>query len=246
MPLKSELEREVHLWFWPTARLEESNRLARAADLLSDEEKRRADRFRFEKDQRSYIAAHALVRAVLSEYVPVSPTAWEFEPTLMGKPAVTSPPDGQSLRFNLSHSAGMAACAVTRIGEVGVDVETVHSRECLKIARRFFAPEEVAQLESLPAHRQTEAFFRFWTLKEAYIKARGLGLSLDLAGFFFPDVMRQEISIGFREDFQDDPGLWTFHRHEPDAEHQIAVALRCPRDRPIAFRVFHQPPQPLQ
>lgn len=246
MPLNSELEREVHLWFWPTARLEESNRLARAVDLLSDDEKRRADGFRFETDQRSYIAAHALVRAVLSEYIPVSPAAWGFERTLMGKPAVASPAEGRPLRFNLSHSAGMAACAVTRIGEVGVDVETIHHRDFLKIARRFFAPEEVAQLEPLPADRQTEVFFRFWTLKEAYIKARGLGLSLDLAGFFFPDIMQPDISIGFREDFQDDPGLWTFHRHEPDAEHQIAVALRCPRDRPLAFRVFHQLPQSLQ
>jgi 4'-phosphopantetheinyl transferase len=238
MPSFSDLEREVHLWFLPTAMFDELNLAPLAGEVLSDEEQLRAGRFAFERDRRTYITAHWLLRRVLSLYLPVATQAWEFQHTLHGKPAIRSPGEAVPMRFNLSHSRGMAACAVTCLGEVGVDVETVHDRDYLRLARRFFAPQETSQLESLPIEQQPSAFFRLWTLKEAYIKARGLGLSIDLASFAFPQVMRDEIRIQFAEGFEDDPADWRFFRHEPDGEHKIAAAVHCPPDRDVAWKIF--------
>ncbi len=238
MPDLNNLAREVHLWFLPTERFEDAELAEMSADILSAEEQSRAERFAFAKDRRSYILAHWLMRTVLSEYARVPPASWEFTRTLLGKPAVQAPPANIHLEINLSHTVGMVACAVTAAGEVGVDVETVTPRDHLKLARRFFAPEEVSQMEQLPADRRDQAFFRFWTQKEAYIKARGLGLSLDLASFWFPDVMGETIDIAFAADMDDRPGDWQFYRHEPDEQHKIAVAVHRPHRPKAALKIF--------
>jgi 4'-phosphopantetheinyl transferase len=214
----------------------------RKASVLSAEERERAERFAFSKDQRSYITAHWLVRRVLSCYVPVAPEAWEFARGLQGKPVLIGPDEGLGLLFNLSHTAGMVACAVTQLGEVGVDVETVRPREHLNLARRYFAPLEISQLEPLVAVNQANAFFRLWTLKEAYIKARGIGLAMDLASFGFPNVCGEEITIEFAEGVDDSPVHWSFFRHEPDACHKIAVAVRHGTEAVPALQVFQDIP----
>jgi len=242
MPDQADLEQEVHLWYLPTARFDDEHHLARAAERLSSDEQDRARRFAFEKDRRSYIAAHWLLRSALSQYLPVEPSAWEFTRSLFGKPAISGPPQGRRIAFNLSHSPGMVACAVTKTGEVGVDVETVRPREFLKLAERFFAPGEFQELKRLPEHERARAFFRFWTLKEAYVKARGRGLSLDLSGFFFPDVLGNEIRIEFDEGWDDDPNDWQFYRHEPDDQNQIASAVHKARCKNVVWRVFSEIP----
>ncbi len=238
MPHASDLHREVHLWFLPTKTFCEEELAKFKAEVLSPVERLRAERFAFAKDRRAYIAAHGLLRCVLSEYLPVAPASWTFERVLLGKPWIASPAEGMGFRFNLSHSTGMVACAVSLAGEVGVDVEAVREGEHLPLARRFFAPEEVSQLEPLPPAERAEAFIRFWTLKEAYIKARGLGLSLDLAGFAFPDVFGEKIEIRFAEGFEDNPADWHFFRHEPDGDHKIAVAVHRPPETQVALKIF--------
>jgi 4'-phosphopantetheinyl transferase len=238
MPNLRDLQREVHLWFLPTRKFCDLELANQAASVLSQAEKDRAARFAFEKDRRTYTAAHWLLRSVLSEYLPVAPADWRFQGALLGKPAIVEPREGIPLQFNLSHSAGMVACAVSLAGEVGVDVETIRPQNSLELARRFFAPDEASQLETLTPDLQTEAFFRLWTLKEAYIKARGLGLSLDLAGFAFPDVLGEEITIRFAEGFEDDPADWRFFRHEPDCAHKIAVAVHVPAGTEVSLKVF--------
>ena len=103
-----------------------------------------------------------------------------------GRPEILDRPAGvPDLRFNLSHTDGLIACAVTIGREVGVDVEHVGRRLTHDIAGRFFAPREVADLKSLPVAEQPRVFFDYWTLKEAYIKARGFGLALPLGDFAF-------------------------------------------------------------
>jgi 4'-phosphopantetheinyl transferase len=240
MPDLSELSHEVHLWFLPTTTLSESDLGRLSESVLSCEEQRRAERFAFARDRRSYITAHWLVRRALSVYVPVLPALWEFRVSPLGKPMIASPTEGLGLWFNLSHTAGMVACAVTRSGEVGVDVETVRSRDLLNLARRYFAPGEVAELESLPAELHPQAFFRLWTLKEAYIKACGQGLAMDLAGFAFPNVLSNEITIEFYKGIKDEPKQWCFFRHEPDPSHKIAVAVKHEMGARPVLKIFHE------
>ncbi|HEY4363471.1 MAG TPA: 4'-phosphopantetheinyl transferase superfamily protein [Bryobacteraceae bacterium] len=147
---------------------------------LSDEERERAGRFRFAEHRRHYIACRGMLREVLAPYLDVSPPHLKFEYNYYGKPTLR----GTDVRFNVSHSEGWAMFAVTRGREVGVDVEFVDERFVREqIPERFFSPREVRALRSLPAAQQTDAFFRCWTRKEAYIKARGLGLALALDSF---------------------------------------------------------------
>lgn len=240
MPNLNELEREVHLWSLRTVNFREEE-LADFAKRLSPQEQSQANRFAFDKDRRSYVTAHWLVRKVLSHYHPVPPDEWEFTRGLFGKPSISAPEQKERLEFNLSHTAGMVVCAVTCLGPIGVDVERVRMREYLDVARRFFAPDEVQQLERLPEHERRSAFFRFWTLKEAYIKALGKGLSVDLSRFGFPDVMGEEITIHFAEG-NDDPENWKFLRHEPDEDYKIAAALCCSSDSSVKWRVFEDIP----
>jgi len=238
MPDLKDLEREVHLYYLPATAFDGETLATRAAGVLSEQEHQRAGRFAFEKDRRSYTLAHWLLRNALSQYLPIKPSEWEFHSSLFGKPQVNGPPDGRGLRFNLSHSRGMVACGVTMGGEVGVDVETIRPRDFLNLASRFFAPEEVTQLECFPKDQGNRAFFRFWTLKEAYVKARGQGLSLDLSRFAFLDVMSEDVTIQFDPGFDDQPEDWQFFRYEPDNEHQIAAAVHRPCRENLTWRVF--------
>jgi 4'-phosphopantetheinyl transferase len=242
MPDFDDLSREVHLWSMPTTTFSDLDLTSHAERILSPEERQRADRFAYARDRRSYIIAHWLIRRALSSYVSVPPDAWEFARASHGKPFLAGRHAELGLLFNLSHTAGMVACGITRIGEVGVDVETIRSRDHLNLARRYFAPLEIAQLEPLSPTEQQEVFLRFWTLKEAYIKAQGLGLAMDLASFGFPEVNRKRITIEFAQGTGDSPGEWSFFRHEPDPLHKIAVAVRRPADVVPGFRIFQDIP----
>ena len=152
--------------------------------LLDETEAARATRFAFEDDRRAYVAAHALLRARLSERARgIAPAQWRFGATPHGKPFVHAP----AARFNisLSHTRGMAAVAIVSGRDVGVDVESfLRPRDALKVAERFFAPEEAALVRrELDPLARSEVFFAIWTLKEAVLKADGSGLAGGLDSF---------------------------------------------------------------
>jgi len=152
--------------------------------LLDETEAARATRFAFEDDRRAYVAAHALLRARLSEREKgIAPPQWRFGATPHGKPFVHAP----AARFNisLSHTRGMAAVAIVSGRDVGVDVESfLRPRDALKVAERFFAPEEAALVRrELDPVSRSEVFFAIWTLKEAVLKADGRGLAGGLDSF---------------------------------------------------------------
>jgi 4'-phosphopantetheinyl transferase len=173
---------DVHVWVialdGPAARP------ALLLTVLGADERERAGRFVFPRDRDRFVVAHAALRAILGEYLGVPPSAIRLETTARGKPLLAPPHDGTGLRFNLSHSAALALCAVTRGRGVGVDVEAVRPDFAGEdIARRFFSPAEVAALAAVAPGERALAFFRCWTRKEAYIKARGEGLALSLASF---------------------------------------------------------------
>jgi 4'-phosphopantetheinyl transferase len=123
------------------------------------------------------------LRVLLGEYLSAPPASARLAATPLGKPYLAGePPTG--LRFNVAHSDDLALVAVTRGREVGVDVERERADvEWRDLARRFFAPEEVAALNALPERERRSAFYRCWTRKEAYIKALGLGMQVPLDGF---------------------------------------------------------------
>lgn len=164
-----------------TIRLEaEAARLDQLYEMLSPEERERARRFHFPEHRRQSILCRGTLRETLARYLDVDPGAIAFAYNRYGKPYVR----GAEIRFNLSHSGGWAMLAVARGREVGIDIERIHPRFAQdQIPEQFFSPREVEQLRSLPQREQTAAFFRCWTRKEAYIKARGLGLSLPLDSF---------------------------------------------------------------
>jgi 4'-phosphopantetheinyl transferase len=229
--------RDVRVWVLRAPEDASAEQARRCEKILSPEELARMRRFKFEADRRRYLFAHALVRQTLSRYAPETPPdRWHFETNAYGRPHIAASGDGASgtsLRFNLSHTAGMVVCAVARDRDVGVDVE--HGRPArgdfvLEIAPHYFAAAEVAALAAQPAATQRDWFFAFWTLKEAYIKARGLGLALPLAGFAFDlkagAAASPDIGISFAPSVTDDPAHWYFERRLPSPDHALALAVR--------------------
>jgi 4'-phosphopantetheinyl transferase len=172
---------EVHVW---RARLDLAGaRLQQLWDSLSADERERAGRFHFRRDREHFVAARGVLRNVLSRYLGAEPRLLRFTYDAYGKPSLCGEAVDQ-LRFNLSHSNGLALYAVTLGREVGVDVEWVREDfASLEIAEHFFSPREVSALRALPPGERTQAFFDCWTRKEAYIKARGEGLSHPLHKF---------------------------------------------------------------
>ncbi len=168
---------EAHLW---RVDLDAAGSEAAATDILSEDERARAARFHFERDRHRFIAGRAALRRILAAYLDRAPAALVFAVGRHGKPAL----ENLGLEFNLSHSGGCGLVAVTRGRRVGVDVERIRTDfACEDIARRFFAPAEVKTLATSAPDEYATAFFRCWTRKEAYVKARGDGLSLALDRF---------------------------------------------------------------
>jgi 4'-phosphopantetheinyl transferase len=191
------------------------------ASLLNEGERERAERFHFKHDRRSFVAAHALVRVTLSRLVNRAPRDWRFRIGEYGKPHV----DDDAVRFNLSHTRGMAAVAVAPHGDIGIDVERIdRHRLGLDIAERFFAPSEFEHLKGLNADTRVDASYELWTLKEAYIKAMGLGLSCPLDAFHFE---LDPLSLHFSSPIDDVPGRWLLKRFRPTSEHALALAIGC-------------------
>jgi len=205
--------------------------------LLSSEERERRDRLRSAAARHRFVAARALVRTTLSRFAGVEPADWAFTTTDHGRPEVHHPELAGRLRFNLSHTRGLVACGVTWERELGIDVEdAARKTRPLALARRFFAPAEVADIEAAGAERH-ERFLAYWTLKEAYLKARGLGLRIPLAQVAFALEAPGRPRAAFGPRVEDDPSSWQFALERPSPRHLLAVAVRR-RDEPdLAVRV---------
>jgi 4'-phosphopantetheinyl transferase len=173
---------EVHVW--RAALNLDTPRLTRLERTLSEDEHARAERFHFPQDRQRFVAARGLLRTLLGRYLGGEPGQVLFCYGPQGKPALAGESGGETLRFNVSHSGELVLYAVSRGRELGIDIERLRPDFATEqIARRFFSAGEVAALQTLPAGEQRQAFFACWTRKEAYLKARGDGLSLDLKQF---------------------------------------------------------------
>lgn len=225
---------ELHIWFALVDRLEPASK-SKYLSLLTDDERHRHDRYYFDRHREEFLTTRALERFVLSSYLSVSPHDLRFERTAEGKPQLAFP--RSDVWFNLSNTRGLVACIIGKVPQLGIDVENVTSRVTnLDVARRFFAPAEVEELESNAAERQAWRFFEYWTLKESYLKARGLGLSYPLDAFFF-SIAERSADIRFIPGADDSAQGWQFFHFRPTADHQLAVGARSPsRLRLSVFR----------
>ncbi|GIV96948.1 MAG: 4'-phosphopantetheinyl transferase [Herpetosiphonaceae bacterium] len=173
---------QVHIW---RIQLDDPPApLASLVQILSPDEAERASRFYFERDRRRFIVCRAALRTILGSYGGVEPAAVRFCYGPQGKPALLAPTSLTSLQFNVAHSHELALIAVVADRRVGVDIEHIRGLEDADgIASRFFSPAECAALRAIPEERRLWGFFSCWTRKEAYIKARGEGLSIPLDAF---------------------------------------------------------------
>jgi 4'-phosphopantetheinyl transferase len=192
---------------------------------LSAEERHRAGRFVQERHRRLYIFAHGLLRFALSNWAPsVAPADWSFIADRNGRPFVAAPDIARPVYFSLSHTEGCVACVISPCEAVGVDVERIEERGTLwKIAQQMFAAEEIATLRDLAPGDFLDRFFDYWTLKEAYLKAKGLGLRLPLDQFAIR-LSDERVAISFTAEIYDDPHHWHFSRYSPSAQHRLAIA----------------------
>ena len=173
----------IHVWL---ARLDlPATRLHALEQALSTDERERANRFRFPTDRSRFIAARGLLRSILGNYLSREPASLRFCYSPYGKPALAAESAGDPMLFNVTHSQGMALYAFTHIGAIGIDLEhfSADTKDYENIALHFFSAAEVETLRAVSASSKQEAFLNCWTRKEAYIKARGLGLSLPLSQF---------------------------------------------------------------
>lgn len=217
---------EVHLWLAFCGDADDAALHARYRALMTPEERARGDRFHFERDRARHRVTRALARSVLSRYAPIAPQDWRFEATSYGQPLIANPePAARSLAFNLTHTSDLVALAVTRGRAVGVDTENVSRGALLDVADRFFAPSECEHLRALPAEAQTTRFFELWTLKESYIKARGMGLSIGLSKFAFDLRQPGAVSLSTLPELQDPAERWALRHLWATPEHPVALCV---------------------
>ncbi len=212
------------------------------AALLAPEESARAQRFHFPVHADHFTLCRGLLRTLLADYLGAAPTALEFHYGHAGKPVLAEAQNPQRLTFNLSHSGGVAVIAVTRGAAVGVDVEQVDKAlEVDQLARRVLSGAEREWLYSVADGKRRRAFLRFWTHKEAYVKARGEGLGAPLA-----EIEVQLPTDGLRARLTDRRhagDTWALHELSLEREYVGALAVAC-RD-PAIEQTRLTPPQVL-
>jgi 4'-phosphopantetheinyl transferase len=213
----------VHIW---RASLNPPTGAALLHYSLAADELRRAARFYGEHDRRRFIIARGVLRAILSRYLNVAAGRLGFWYSPYGKPALAPTPDQAPLSFNVTHSHELALYAITRGRRIGIDLEYIRPDvTIMEIADQFFAPPEVAALRALPAAQRQAAFFACWTRKEAYVKARGEGLSYPLDQF---DVSVTPGAPTVRLDTQQDPqeaAGWSLYELHVGPNYQATVAV---------------------
>jgi 4'-phosphopantetheinyl transferase len=215
---------EVHIWrssldlpLWRVNALKQ---------VLAPDERERADRFVRAEDRTRFIGGRGVLRTILGRYLGLDPRQLRFCYNPFGKPALEAAAGGELLRFNVSHSGDIALYAVTSGREIGIDIERIRPDVGTEdIAERFFSRQEIATLRGLPAPCRLEAFFACWTRKEAYLKARGNGLSLPLDGFDVSLAPGHAAALLGVHDDAAEATRWSLRALFPGPDHVAALAV---------------------
>lgn len=208
--------------------------LQRATPVLSDAERQRAQRLRCDIRRNRFISRHAALRTILSRYVGTTSQQLRFNTNVHGKPHLKTDVD---LRFNTSHSGAMALVAVTRGHELGIDIECL-TRDVAanRLARRFFSPAEADVIERFKGRAAISAFFACWTLKEAYVKARGMGLTMGLNSFEVSIDPLEPVSLLRADDDPENVSRWSLSHLVPGDGYLGALAVE---GRDVGTRQWH-------
>jgi 4'-phosphopantetheinyl transferase len=232
--LVSALASEAHLWLARTDAMA-GRTIARAEQLLDTDERQRLATFISDSERHRFLIGRALMRATLARYLPAGPSELRFERGRFGRPKLRLESGDPPLNFSQSQADGLCASLVTSGTACGVDVERIIDVSDLsRVTGLAFAASEQQIMAELPADQRRERFFSFWTLKEAYTKARGTGLSfqLDRAAF---DIDGTTGRLRDEPDLNDSPGDWQFHLQRLEPDLSLSVALR--RGAAADFRV---------
>lgn len=219
--------KEVHLWCACHEEINDASLLKKYHSLLNNVEREQQQRFYFIKHQKRYLITRALVRTVLSFYSNITPKEWRFSKNQYGKPFIDHLLTDVPLYFNVSHTEGMIILAVSLEKEIGIDIENIDREiDWLQLAKKNFSPIEYEQLLALSTNQQKERFFDLWTLKEAYIKACGMGLSIPLNQFFYFFSAENHVQIAFDARRNDAPKHWNLWCIETNDVHKISMAIK--------------------
>lgn len=226
-PLLQRLQQEVHVWLARPQDIGDANRLQHYRSLLSADERERYRRFHFDRDRHHYLVAHALLRTVLSAYVEVDPANWQFSSNQHGRPEISAPDIAVPLRFNLTHTTGLVACVVTLEVDCGIDVEQLSARgNPMAIAEKMFSVSEQQALKRLDGDALQDRFFAYWTLREAYCKALGVGIANASKDYCFVEQGAGQWEVRFDAASNDASRHWQLAMMKPTQEHVMALAIR--------------------
>ncbi len=227
---------EIHFFYTLVDEIKDNGLMDRYRAVINENEKRKVDRYIFEKDRHNSLVTRALLRFLLSESTHQDPDSFEFIENEYGKPDLKPGGIKIPLKFNLSHSSGVTACALALGYEIGVDIENYRRKIDLNIADRFFSKPEVEYLSKCPDKDKQTVFFDFWTLKESYIKARGMGLSIGLDKFSFK-IGKKNISINFHESLNDYQDQWQFFKFSPIKNFTAAISIQSSLKTPLKLHI---------
>jgi 4'-phosphopantetheinyl transferase len=220
------LQQEAHVWFTIPESVRDHRTIQRLEALLSAEEIDRYRRFYFAEDRHRYLISHALVRETLSKYIDLPPVDWCFSFGDHGRPEIANP-GTPAVRFNLTHTRGLAACVITLAHDCGIDAEKIRKRSNpVGVARRMFSDAENRSLQRLQGRAFMEHFFSAWTLREAYVKAIGVGIAFPTHKLTFAVEADDSVAISFHPHIDDRPEDWDFRLLRPTGEHIAATAVR--------------------
>lgn len=221
-------QRQIDIWLCSIDCLDIGVNKDAFLKLLNAEERKRYERFVFEKDKNVLLASRYLLRSLLSAYHPeISPESWTFEFNDYGKPTVASNLLTSPLQFNLSHSRNDVVLAFSTEASLGIDIESfVRDSDLEKLARYSFSEKEQSQIEELVGDDFRDRFFSLWTLKEAYMKADGRGMSLPLKSFSFVYDDDNKYLSSFESEHLDPNENWLFWQYETELECFVSLMLR--------------------
>ncbi|HEY6540505.1 MAG TPA: 4'-phosphopantetheinyl transferase superfamily protein [Ktedonobacteraceae bacterium] len=219
-------ENEAHVWL---ASLEQpEDVMLRLQHTLSPDERFRAAKFHFDRDRRHFMIAHGVLRTLLGRYLHMPPAQLQFAYNEYGKPLLDMPVPDKPLHFNLSHSHELALFAFSYAGPVGVDIEYMRAGVSAEQAARVsFSPREQALLLALPIDERRQAFYTCWTRKEAYIKGRGTGFSLEPHLFDVAFLPGEPVALLASREDPAEPARWTLCALEPGDDYAGALAVEA-------------------
>jgi 4'-phosphopantetheinyl transferase len=207
-------DHEVHIW---RTQLDQNQELVQQlAQILSEDERSRSSHFRFDRDRLRFIVGRGVLRTILAKYLNIYPSEVTFCYGAYGKPALPTSGQQRSYQFNLSHSQGLAVYAISLNRSVGIDIEHIRPVEDMQgIVERFFSAHEQDTFAKIPENKKCLSFFQCWTSKEAYLKARGDGLTQALHHIEVSIVPGQNTQllniVGNLQEVQ----RWTLHKFQP-------------------------------